>query len=102
MNKFHLETEGRLTTPAPSKQNHGWNLIHLSGILELGLESMGRGVNIIFDDNLSRRVFLEGSRGWRPVIFASCSQSPICFCLKLWILLISPVWAVFRAIILLI
>ncbi len=49
------------------------------GIHELGLESMRREVIIIHDDNFSRRVFPDGSRGMAIGTFKGFD--------KLWILL---------------
>ena len=54
--------------PDPNDKKDGFNFINLSRSLELGLESMRRAFDIIFEDNFRRRVFLEGSRGWRPVL----------------------------------
>ena len=50
---------------------------------------MRRAFIIIFDDNFSRRVFLEGSRGWRPV--PSCVVLKAEFCSSVRMLLICQV-----------
>ena len=44
------------------------SFVNLSGLCELGPESTYKAENCICHDNFSRRVFLEGFRGWGVVL----------------------------------